>query len=273
MVPSASYTTGGGPVQLASAGHGGMVDLTGPGANVATLTVESARASPSPSAWSRQPRRQGPAVEHRSDRGDYRGVAIGQPGGKVQASVAILILPLPLLIAGSVLAQDAVLGDESVFDYDRRTPLSVVEHGRGKRDGFWRVNLDYRSLDGGRVPADFYEPFEPASSPAAALVLLHGMPGTRQSVSRLAAAYARAGVYVLAISAPWARRHPDRPVRLINATAPSSSKPCETCAARSTTSRLVRRSRLIASHSWGTVPVPWPEPSSRAWSHDWRPAS
>ena len=59
------------------------------------------------------------------------------------------------------------------------------------------------SPKGGRVPAYLYEPA--AEGPHAGILLMHGMPGSRDDMERFAAGYVEAGAVVLAISAPWAR--------------------------------------------------------------------
>ena len=109
----------------------------------------------------------------------------------------------------------AVAGDTALFAYDAAAPLDVEIGRRSRNRGFTLVQLDYASPDGGRVPALLYEPALVSASPAPAVLLMHGLPGSRGSLSSLAAAYARAGVYVLAISAPWARRPAYRPFSLL----------------------------------------------------------
>ncbi len=95
----------------------------------------------------------------------------------------------------------------ALFEYDASEPLDVVERGSEQLDGLKRIDLTYASPQGGRVPAWVYEPDH--DGPHAGLVLMHGMPGSRDTGSSLAMSYARSGAVVIAISAPFAR--PDGP--------------------------------------------------------------
>jgi len=95
----------------------------------------------------------------------------------------------------------------ALFDYDAAAPLDVVERGREQLEGLTRVDLTYASPHGGRVPAWVYEP--QGAGPHAGLIVMHGMPGSRDTRPELAAAYSLSGAVVIAISAPFAR--PDGP--------------------------------------------------------------
>jgi dienelactone hydrolase len=92
----------------------------------------------------------------------------------------------------------------ALFDYEASVPLEIVEHGREQLDGLERIDVTYGSPHGGQVPAWVYEPDH--EGPHAGLVLMHGMPGSRDTAADLAASYARSGAVVIAISAPFARR-------------------------------------------------------------------
>jgi dienelactone hydrolase len=72
-------------------------------------------------------------------------------------------------------------------------------------DGYTRTALTYRSPIEGRVPADLFIPLQAAAKPAPAIVFMHGLPGTKETMAPLAAAYARAGVIGLCLSAPFSR--------------------------------------------------------------------
>jgi dienelactone hydrolase len=75
---------------------------------------------------------------------------------------------------------------------------------RVDRGGHEFIDLTYASPVLGRVPAHLYRPLN-AAGDTPALVLMHGLPGTRHQMAPLAAAYADAGVFVLAITAPYSR--------------------------------------------------------------------
>lgn len=91
----------------------------------------------------------------------------------------------------------------ATFDYDADAPLDVREVSTEDRGGYTVVDLTYASPAGGRVPALLYAP--KGEGPFAGLILMHGMPGSRQNAARFAASYVKAGAVVLAITAPFAR--------------------------------------------------------------------
>ncbi|MEX2611130.1 MAG: prolyl oligopeptidase family serine peptidase [Gemmatimonadota bacterium] len=73
-------------------------------------------------------------------------------------------------------------------------------------DGYVVRVVSFESPVGGRVPAYLHRPSGPLAAGASpALLMQHGMPGDPASLEGLAAAYARAGVFVLSISAPFNR--------------------------------------------------------------------
>lgn len=118
-------------------------------------------------------------------------------------------------VAGSILVTAGAVAQvvptpPSVFGYDRTAPLNVTIDTTYARNGFTQTALRYASPVMGHVPAYFYEPAEPADTPAPAILMMHGIPGSRIALHHLAAAYAAAGVYVLAISGPWVRPLPYR---------------------------------------------------------------
>jgi poly(3-hydroxybutyrate) depolymerase len=100
------------------------------------------------------------------------------------------------------------------FHYDASVPLDAIERGREQLEGVERIDLTYASPHGGRVPAWVYEPDQ--TGPLAGIVVMHGMPGSRDTRWEMAAAYARSGAVVIAISAPFARPDGprDRPITL-----------------------------------------------------------
>lgn len=97
-----------------------------------------------------------------------------------------------------------------VFELDRSRGTPTVSWGEVRgNDLRTRVPFEFVSPDGGRVPAMMWDPVRPGPRPT--VILAHGMPGTRMSLSPLAEAYAAAGARVISISAPWSR--PDSPIR------------------------------------------------------------
>jgi dienelactone hydrolase len=127
----------------------------------------------------------------------------------------LLLVALALLRPGLPVIFQGPAPSPELFAYDQAAPLDVRVHARSAGDGYTRVDLDYASPATGRVPAFLFEPAEPAGAPAPAILMLHGVPGNRGSLSNLATAYARAGVYVLAITGPWARGQPYRATQFL----------------------------------------------------------
>lgn len=92
------------------------------------------------------------------------------------------------------------------FEHASVGPSVLDIEGERSMDGFVVQAVTFESPMGGRVPAYLYRPSGPlAAGGSPALLMQHGMPGDRGSLERLAAAYARAGVFVLSISAPFNR--------------------------------------------------------------------
>lgn len=91
----------------------------------------------------------------------------------------------------------------TLFDYERTAPLDVEVDGTVDGDGWSARRLSFRGAEGGRVPAMSWQPEGGPSGPA--ILLAHGMPGHRGSLAPLAEAYARAGVTVFSITAPFSR--------------------------------------------------------------------
>lgn len=124
------------------------------------------------------------------------------------ALAGTVVAIVAMLTTGDVAGQDRPdSATVALFDYDRSAQLDIVEQDVEQEDGFSRIDLSYASPDGGRVPAYLYVPDRPG--PHAGLLLMHGLPGSRENGHSLGATYARAGSVVLAISAPFAR--PDGP--------------------------------------------------------------
>jgi hypothetical protein len=94
-----------------------------------------------------------------------------------------------------------------LFRYDRAYPLHIDEKSRrATASGFVHYEITYDSPLGGKVPATLLVPR--GNGPFPALVLQHGMPGTRSDEIMMTEArrYAAAGVVTIGIDAPFARR-------------------------------------------------------------------
>ena len=125
-----------------------------------------------------------------------------------KTSTLVSVVSVLLLACGLAEAQLPSEDEIALFDYDAGESLNVVENVREQLDGLERIDLTYASPHGGRVPAWVYEP--ELEGPHAGLVLMHGMPGSRDTASDLAIRYARSGAVVIAISAPFARHEDPR---------------------------------------------------------------
>ncbi len=123
-----------------------------------------------------------------------------RPGGPCSFAAIAVALAVACTAAASQTPERAPV---SVFAYDRSAPLDVRETSRTERDGFVVIDLTYASPKDGRVPAYLWVPLDPGPHPG--LVLMHGLPGTRDGMARLGEHYARAGAVALAITAPFGR--------------------------------------------------------------------
>jgi dienelactone hydrolase len=120
------------------------------------------------------------------------------------STIAIAVLPL---FAAADEGPDPEL--LKLFDYDRGAPLAIEEVTSMVLGQTRVTDLSYASPAGGRVPAHVYEPAGEGEGPFAGIVLMHGMPGSRNDMAPFAERYVQAGAVVIAISAPFAR--PDGP--------------------------------------------------------------
>jgi hypothetical protein len=92
-----------------------------------------------------------------------------------------------------------------LFRYDRSAPLRIrKESGSEASSDYVHHEISYESPLGGRVPASLLVPR--GLGPFPALVIQHGMPGTRSDVITEARLYAAGGVVTISIDAPFARR-------------------------------------------------------------------
>ncbi len=106
----------------------------------------------------------------------------------------------PAVVASSADENMALFEIDSVPPLDLRVDQSSAEEINGVRC----VTVRYRSPVGGDVTADLFVP--PGKGPFAGVLVMHGLPGTRQKIRDVAAALASLGAVALAIDAPFARR-------------------------------------------------------------------
>ena len=92
-----------------------------------------------------------------------------------------------------------------LFEYDRSAPLDVQEVSVRTEGPAEIHDITYASPKGGRVPAYLVVPAG-AKGPFAGLILMHGMPGSRDTTLKFATRLARTGAVSLLISSPFARR-------------------------------------------------------------------
>jgi uncharacterized protein len=128
------------------------------------------------------------------------------------ATLALTLLPPMTPEPGSSVAQKEGAPEIeketlALFDYDREADLEIRESDFQERRGYTVTDLSYASPGGGRVPALLWQP--DGGGPYAGILLMHGMPGSREDGRLFAPEYVKTGAVVLAISAPWAR--PDGP--------------------------------------------------------------
>jgi len=90
-----------------------------------------------------------------------------------------------------------------LFDYDHEAPLDIQVRFTLPESGMEVQTFSYASPLGGRVPSTLIIP--PGKGPFAGLILMHGMPGSRLDFKWLGERYARYGIVVLLIDAPFNR--------------------------------------------------------------------
>jgi dienelactone hydrolase len=84
-------------------------------------------------------------------------------------------------------------------------PLRIERGSQRVFDGYSQTSVTFASPAGGEVPADIFESEPRAAAAVPAVIFVHGMPGSKDTMAPLAAAYARAGWVGLTLSAPFAR--------------------------------------------------------------------
>jgi len=90
-----------------------------------------------------------------------------------------------------------------LFDYDPQASLDIREKDSRSESGLTIQNLSYASPKDNRVPTTLVIP--DGKGPFAGLILMHGMPSTRQDFLWLGEMYAKHGMVVVLIDAPFNR--------------------------------------------------------------------
>jgi dienelactone hydrolase len=90
-----------------------------------------------------------------------------------------------------------------LFTYDTGQPLDVQEISSHTSGGITTIQLTYVSPKGGLVPATLMVP--EGAGPFPGLLMMHGMPSHRGQIVDRTRRYARAGVVVMTIDAPFSR--------------------------------------------------------------------
>lgn len=130
-------------------------------------------------------------------------------GGRCSLARIHLLAVASLLTLGAIAPTPGAAQANPVlesFAYDTTQPLHLVLGDTTDIGGVRRIEISWTSPAGGRVPAWLWLPAGPGPHPA--VILQHGMPGSRDSFNHLAREYARSGAVVLTPSASFARPEP-----------------------------------------------------------------
>jgi poly(3-hydroxybutyrate) depolymerase len=90
-----------------------------------------------------------------------------------------------------------------LFDYDTDSPVSITENAVQQEEGFTVHDISYPSPKGGEVPA--YLVIPDGTDVYAAILLMHGSSGSRESLLPMAKDLVHTGAVVMTISGPAAR--------------------------------------------------------------------
>lgn len=103
----------------------------------------------------------------------------------------------------AISSKDIYTENLSVFDYDPSQPLSIQKTNEIHHDHFSEIALSYESPKGGRVPAILLVPYGPGPFPG--MLIMHGLPGSKENMLPVAMRYAHAGAVTILIDAPFTR--------------------------------------------------------------------
>lgn len=90
-----------------------------------------------------------------------------------------------------------------LFDYDQQAPLDIQEVDSWHESNATWYDITYTSPKGGRVPATLVVP--DGRGPFAGIIVMHGMPSTRQDSFWMGKIYAGYGAVVILVDAPFNR--------------------------------------------------------------------
>lgn len=90
-----------------------------------------------------------------------------------------------------------------LFDYDAETQVEITENDIQQKEGYTVADISYPSPKAGNVPAYLVVPDSPG--PFAAIILMHGSSGSRETLLPLAEDIVQTGAVVLTLSGPSAR--------------------------------------------------------------------
>ena len=105
----------------------------------------------------------------------------------------------------------ASAADLNLFAYDANAPLNLQQAVESTKNGVEVRTISFSSPDGGSVTGLLFDPVT-RSSLRPGIVLMHGLPGTAQSMAGQGQLLAEHGAVAIAIDAPFARRA-GQPVR------------------------------------------------------------
>jgi dienelactone hydrolase len=128
---------------------------------------------------------------------------VGHPGARDSARVRVH--PDSCAGARPDFGGPATAEDRQLFSYDINAPLNLQQSVTETTNGVEGSTIAFSSPDGGMVTGRMWVPIA-RSGLRPGIVLMHGLPGTANSVAGRAQSYAEHGAVVIAISAPWNRR-------------------------------------------------------------------
>lgn len=99
----------------------------------------------------------------------------------------------------------ATAEERALFAYNANAPLNLQKSGQSTKNGVETSIISFISPDGGSVTGLLFDPIT-RSGARPGIIVMHGLPGTAQSVAGQAQGLAEHGAVVIAIDAPFARR-------------------------------------------------------------------
>jgi dienelactone hydrolase len=100
----------------------------------------------------------------------------------------------------------ATEADRGIFAYNAGAALNFNKTLESTSDGIERSTISFDSPDGGSVKGLLFDPVT-RSSLRPGIVVMHGLPGSANSMAAMAQLFAQYGAVVIAIDAPFDRRN------------------------------------------------------------------